>query len=108
MVEQSGPHDVFEAVADPTRRAIIHLLADESLSIAAITAHFTITRTAVNKHLRILMDAGLVSSSKAGRETRYSLHPGPLAQLQEWVSDYERYWDDRLTALRRVVEDDRE
>jgi DNA-binding transcriptional ArsR family regulator len=100
------PHDVFQAVADPTRREIIRLLADEEMPITAIVKHFPITRTAVNKHLHVLKGAGLVSSRKVGRETRYKLIPDPLYQLQQWVSFYERYWDDHLDLLRKYVEND--
>ena len=106
MSAQPPRHDVFAAVADPTRREIIRLLAEQDLSIAAIAGHFPISRTAVTKHLQVLSEAGLLTRRRAGRETRYTLQPGPLADLQRWVSSYERYWDDRLGALRRYVEND--
>lgn len=96
--------DPFQAVADPTRREILHLLAGRQLSIAAIAAHFPISRTAVNKHLRTLVEAGLLSRERAGRESRYRLRAGPLLEIQQWVAQYERYWDDRLESLRRYVE----
>jgi DNA-binding transcriptional ArsR family regulator len=96
--------DVFQAVADGTRREIIHLLAGQDLSIAAIAAKFPISRTAVNKHLHVLEGAGLVSCCRVGRETRYQLQAAPLQEIQQWVSYYERYWDTRLDALREYVE----
>jgi DNA-binding transcriptional ArsR family regulator len=96
--------DVFQAVADHTRREIIHLLAGQNLSIAAIAANFPISRTAVNKHLHVLASAGLVSRQEVGRETRYQLQGEPLQEIQQWVSDYERYWENHLDALREYVE----
>ena len=99
-------YDVFQAVADRTRREMIHLLADQAMSIAAIAGHFPISRTAVNKHLHVLAGAGLLSRRKVGRETRYQLQAEPLHELQEWVSDYERYWESHLESLRKYVETD--
>ncbi len=101
-------YDVFQAVADGTRREIIHLLADRAMSIAAIAANFPISRTAVNKHLHVLTGAGLLSRRKVGRETRYQLQPEPLQELQQWVSYYERYWENHLDSLRKYVETDEE
>ena len=105
---QPRQHDVFEAVADPTRRNIMRMLAGREMPIAAITAQFPITRTAVNKHLHMLMDAGLLRCRKVGRETRYTLRPDPLQEIQQWLSFYERYWEDNLDALRKYVETDGE
>jgi DNA-binding transcriptional ArsR family regulator len=98
-------HDVFQAIADPNRREILKLLAEnDELPIASITSHFPITRTAVNKHLHILSDAGLVRKRKVGRETRYKLQSEPLQELKEWLAYFERYWDNKLEALQRYVE----
>lgn len=106
MGASEAKHDVFQAIADPTRRKILKLLADKELPIATITESFPITRTAVNKHLFVLSEAGLVSSRKIGRETRFSLQPEPLQELKEWLSFFEIYWDNKLTALKRFVESD--
>lgn len=99
-------HDVFQAVADPTRRSLLKLLADKEMSIASITDCFPISRTAVNKHLQVLFDAQLVSSQKVGRETRYKLQPEPLLELQDWLAFFEQYWANRLSALKEYVEAD--
>jgi len=99
-------HDVFQAVADPTRRKMLILLADKEMPIASITEQFPISRTAVNKHLHVLADAGLVQSKKVGRETRYRLQPEPLKELQKWLSFFEKYWADKLSALKEYVESD--
>lgn len=101
-------HDVFQAVADSTRRKMLILLADKEMPIASITEQFPISRTAVNKHLHVLADAGLVQSKKVGRETRYKLQPEPLKELQKWLSFFEKYWADRLSALKEFVENDEE
>jgi DNA-binding transcriptional ArsR family regulator len=104
-VAESG-HDVFQAIADPTRRSLLKLLADKEMSIASITDCYPISRTAVNKHLQVLSDAQLVSSQKVGRETRYRLQPEPLAELQEWLAFFEQYWSNKLLALKDYVEAD--
>lgn len=106
MVTSPSKHDVFQAIADPTRRKLLTLLADKEMPIAAIKEYFPITRTAVNKHLHVLSDAGLVSSQKVGRETRYRLEPEPLVELKQWLSFFEQYWDERLAALKNFVEAD--
>lgn len=99
-------HDVFQAVADPTRRSLLKLLADpgKEMSIVSIVEHFPITRTAVNKHLQVLSEAGLVSNRKVGRETRYKLQPEPLTELQQWLSFFDQYWETKLSALKAYLE----
>lgn len=108
MAAPALKHDVFQAIADPTRRRMLTLLADKEMPIAAISECFPITRTAVNKHLHVLSDAGLVSSKKVGRETRYRLQPEPLAEIKQWLSFFEQYWDEKLFALKMFVESDDE
>ncbi|WP_308634205.1 ArsR/SmtB family transcription factor [Paenibacillus silvisoli] len=100
----SGKHDVFQAIADPTRREVLKLLVDQEMPVTAISGHFPMTRTAVSKHLRILAEAGLVKERKVGRETRYRLETQPLQELKNWLNYYERYWENKLTALQRFVE----
>ncbi|MEH7884364.1 metalloregulator ArsR/SmtB family transcription factor [Bacillus sp. JJ1609] len=106
MGAAEAKHDVFQAIADPTRRQILKLLADKEMPIASITESFPITRTAVNKHLFVLSEAGLVSSRRIGRETRFSLQPEPLQELKEWLSFFELYWDNKLISLKNFVESD--
>lgn len=104
MADPAPKHDVFQAIADPTRRKLLHLLGDEELPVTVISGHFTMSRTAVSKHLRVLADAGLVKDRKVGRETRYRLDPEPLLELKRWLAYYERYWENKLSALKRFVE----
>jgi DNA-binding transcriptional ArsR family regulator len=104
---QSSPkHDVFQAIADPTRRGLLRLLGDRELPVTVISSHFPMTRTAVSKHLRILSEAGLVKERKVGRETRYRLDADPLLELKRWLAFYERYWENKLEVLKRYVESD--
>jgi DNA-binding transcriptional ArsR family regulator len=100
--------DVFQAIADSTRRKMMNMLADKEMPISAITECFPISRTAVNKHLHILTDAGLVRSRRIGRETRYTLQPEPLAELKQWLAFFDQYWENKLLALQEYVEDDHE
>lgn len=104
MPDASPKHDVFEAIADPTRRSLLKLLVDREMPVTVISGHFPISRTAVSKHLRILSEAGLVKERKVGRETRYRLDPEPLMELKRWLAFYERYWENKVQALKRFVE----
>ncbi len=99
-------YDVFQAIADPTRRGVLRLLVERELPVNAISSHFPMTRTAVSKHLRILAEAGLVKERKVGRETRYRLDADPLRELKSWLAFYERFWENKLDALKRYVEAD--
>ncbi len=104
MVNTYHKHDIFQAIADPTRRELLSLLADNEMPVTVISSHFSMSRTAVSKHLHILADAGLVSERKIGRETRYKLQPEPLLELKEWLSYYERFWDKKILTLKTFVE----
>ncbi|WP_438350023.1 ArsR/SmtB family transcription factor [Paenibacillus sp. FA6] len=106
MAESASKHDVFQAIADPTRRRLLHLLGDQEMPVNNLCEHFTMSRTAVSKHLRVLADAGLVEARKVGRETRYRLDPEPLLELKRWLAYYERFWDNKLSMLKRYVESD--
>lgn len=104
MAQSAKKHDVFQAIADPTRREVLKLLSEKELPISEITAHFPMTRTAIAKHLVILSEANLVSGRKVGREKRYRLHPEPLTELKEWLSYYEQFWHNKLSILKHVAE----
>lgn len=96
--------DVFQAVADPTRRELLGLLGDRELPLKDLTGHFPMSRTAVSKHLRILSDAGLVRERKVGRETRYRLNADPLLELKRWLAYFDRFWENKLSLLKHYVE----
>lgn len=106
MAASSAKHDVFQAIADPTRRRLLKLLSNQEMPVNAISEQFPISRTAVSKHLRVLADAGLVKERKVGRETRYKLEAEPLHELKDWLQYFEIFWENKLAALRRFVESD--
>ena len=105
MPEQAAEADVFAAIASPARRALLDALAAGPLAVHDLAAGFSISRPAVSQHLRILKQAALVSEERAGRERRYRLNPAPLRDVQTWLNHYQRFWHDRLAALRDVLED---
>ncbi|MBR8659061.1 MULTISPECIES: ArsR/SmtB family transcription factor [Brevibacillus] len=104
MAAAPSRHDVFQAIADPTRRQLLKLLGDQELPVTVISGHFPMSRTAVSKHLRILAEAGLVKGRKVGRETRYRLDPEPLLAVKQWLAYYERFWENKLAMLKHYVE----
>ncbi|MDR7076979.1 DNA-binding transcriptional ArsR family regulator [Neobacillus niacini] len=104
MSPSAQKHDVFQAIADPTRRKVLKLLAEKELPISEITSHFPMSRTAIAKHLQVLSEAELVSGRKVGREKIYRLHPEPLTELKQWLSFYEKFWENKLSILKHIVE----
>ena len=97
-------HDPFLALADPTRRNILYLLNGRELSIKGIADNFTLSRTAVIKHLVILSDAGLVKKRKKGRESLFILEKQPLQKVVDWIGYFDLYWDEQLRNLKDAVE----
>ncbi len=98
---------IFAALADSTRRDLIFKLAESSPKTATQLAHeFTISRQGIIKHLDLLAKAGLVQSQHLGRETRYSLTPEPLNNVNEWIERIGAVWDARLLRLKAFVEND--
>lgn len=99
--------DVFSAVADPTRREILSMLATKpDMPLYEITDRFPAGRTAISKHLTVLKEAGLVRDRKVGRETRFSFDPTPLKEVRDWVAHYEQFWTERLDDLKSLLEED--
>ena len=95
----------FRAIADPSRRAILDLLAESKRTVTEMLGHFRFSQPALSKHLRILREAGLVRCDVDGRQHRYSLQAEGLRSVAEWVRHYERFWNDRLDALGAVLDD---
>jgi DNA-binding transcriptional ArsR family regulator len=89
----------LEALADPTRRTIVELLASGERSAGEIAAQFETSRPGVSRHLRVLREQGLVRAREDGRLRFYSLDPGPLEELDEWLARYRSFWTNRLDAL---------
>ena len=91
--------EALAALADPTRRRILELLAKRELDAGEIASHFEVSRPAVSRHLRVLREHGLVHSRPDAQRRVYSLDPGPLAEAEEWLRTYRRFWENRLDAL---------
>lgn len=89
----------FEALADPTRRRIVELLADNETSAGELGALFPISQPAISRHLRVLRNAKLVSWRSAGQRRVYRLNPEPLAEVDAWLQRYRRFWSSRLDKL---------
>ncbi|WOV87018.1 metalloregulator ArsR/SmtB family transcription factor [Sporosarcina oncorhynchi] len=107
MSEDKQERDVYVAVADPTRRKLLHLLAEAGeLPLYELTAEFQMGRTAVSKHLAILKEAGLVTVRKVGRETRYQINAAPLQEIKDWVSFYENFWIDKVSQLKKMLSEE--
>lgn len=90
---------VFEALADPTRRRLLELLAAGERSAGELAGEFAISRPGVSRHLRVLRDAGLVRERGDGRRRLYSVDPAPLAEVDAWLERWRGFWDQRLDAL---------
>jgi DNA-binding transcriptional ArsR family regulator len=99
------PDAVFAALADPTRRRVLDVLARHGEGTAtSVAGELPVTRPAVVKHLAVLDRAGLVESRRAGREVRYTVRPQPLETTAHWMLEVARQWDARLAALKRLAE----
>jgi DNA-binding transcriptional ArsR family regulator len=91
--------DVFAALAHPIRRQLLDQLADGGRSVKDLAAPFATTRQAISQHLQILLAAGLVKEHKQGRERVYQLQAQPLAEVEQWLAGYRRFWRGRLGTL---------
>jgi DNA-binding transcriptional ArsR family regulator len=96
--------DVFQAIADPTRRAIIALIALHAMTPNAIAEHFDTSRQAVSKHLRILTECDLISQEQRGREIYYRLEIDKMKEIDEWLEQYRQIWETRFEQLGEVLE----
>jgi DNA-binding transcriptional ArsR family regulator len=95
--------DIFQAVADPTRRAIIVLIAIQAMTPNAIAEHFDTTRQAVSKHLRILTECELVKQEHQGREIYYSLEVNKMKEIDKWIEQFRKIWETRFNQLDKVL-----
>lgn len=95
--------DVFQAIADPTRRAIIGLIALQAMTPNALAQHFDTTRQAVSKHLRILTECQLVRQEQRGREIYYELELQKMKEINKWLGQFRQIWESRFNELDNVL-----
>lgn len=95
--------DVFQAIADPTRRAIINLLAKQSLNLNAVADQFDISRPAISKHIKILTECGLITITRQGRERHCEAHLKKLNEVAHWVEQYQVFWSQKLDSLNNFL-----
>jgi DNA-binding transcriptional ArsR family regulator len=95
--------DVFQAIADPTRRAILLLVASQSMTAGAIAAHFDTARPTVSKHLHILAECELLTQEQNGREMYYHLNPQKMKEIADFVEPFRKMWDDRFNKLEAIM-----
>lgn len=95
--------DVFQAIADPTRRAILSLLVVQAMTPNAIAEHFNSTRQAVSKHIKILSECRLVKQEQSGREIYYHFNPQEMKEVDKWLEPFRARWEDRFNQLNDVL-----
>lgn len=95
--------DVFQAIADPTRRAILVLVATQSMTAGAIASNFDSARPTVSKHLQILTECELLSQEQNGREIHYHLNPNKMKEINDFLEPFRTLWDDRFNKLEQVM-----
>ena len=99
MVTQLARRDVFQAIADPNRRAIISLLSQNKLTLNRVAEHFTISRPAISKHVKLLEECGLINIEQIGRERFCEIKLEKLNEVSDWIEQYRQMWETRLDAL---------
>jgi DNA-binding transcriptional ArsR family regulator len=95
--------DVFQAIADPTRRQIINLIAHESMNLNAIADNFDITRPAISNHIRILHECGIISIEQIGRERYCKVQPENLKEVAEWIGQFQELWEQKLDSFEKYL-----
>jgi len=95
--------DVFQAIADPTRRAILLLVASQSMTAGAIAANFDTARPTVSRHLQILTECELLKQEQNGREVYYHLNPKRMKEIADFIEPFRQLWDDRFNKLESIM-----
>jgi DNA-binding transcriptional ArsR family regulator len=98
--------DIFRAIADPTRRAILTMLAKETLNLNAVAENFKISRPAISKHIKILMECGLVEIEQLGRERYCKAQHDKLDEVSKWIEEYKISWNGKLDDLEKMLDKD--
>jgi DNA-binding transcriptional ArsR family regulator len=95
--------DVFQAIADPTRRAILVLIATHAMTPNALAEHFDTSRQAVSKHIQILTECDLVKQKQTGREIYYQLNPTKMKEIDKWIDQFREVWENKFNQLDKVL-----
>ena len=95
--------DVFQAIADPTRREIIGLIAKQPMTPNHVADHFDVSRQAISKHIQLLTECGLLSLTIQGRDYYYRIQPKKLAEVNDWLEPYRTLWEDRFDAIDNLL-----
>lgn len=106
MPATAAKSDVYRAVADPTRRAILDRLRAGQAPVNELAAGFRMSRPAVSKHLRVLREARLVQEHRDGRQRMYRVNPAPLNDIAQWLEGYRAFWQTSLDNLKTLIESD--
>ncbi|WP_019507851.1 helix-turn-helix transcriptional regulator [Pleurocapsa sp. PCC 7319] len=105
MSRTASSADVFAAIADPTRRAILDLLRQGEQPVKQIAQPFAMSLPAISQHLSVLCEVGLITQRREGRQRFYRLNPEPLRQVSDWVNHYQQFWQEKLDVLCDYLED---
>jgi len=97
--------DVFQAIADPTRREIIRMIATQTLNLNSVADKFDISRPAISKHIKILTECGLIIINQKGRERHCEANLRKLNEVSDWVEQYKKFWTQKLDALENYLEE---
>jgi DNA-binding transcriptional ArsR family regulator len=97
--------DIFQAIADPTRRNILSLIASKPMTPNSIAEHFDTTRQAVSKHIRILTECEAIAQQKTGRTIYYHFNPKRMKEIDHWLEPFRQHWEDRYDQLDKILKD---
>lgn len=97
--------DVFQAIADPTRREIITLIANKSLTPNAVADNFGVSRQAISKHIRILTECGIIVINQQGRERYCYIQPKKLNEVEDWLAGFRKLWEHKFNKLDNILEE---
>lgn len=95
--------DIFQAIADPTRRAILVMIASQAMTPNALADHFDMSRQAVSKHIQVLADCDLLLQEKNGREIHYHFNPDKMKEIDHWLEQFRKQWTDKFEQLDEVL-----
>lgn len=101
---QARRRDVFQAIADPTRRDIINLVATRPLNLNAIAENFSVSRPAISQHIKVLTECGLIVIRQQGRERFCEVRLQPLGEVADWIAPYQQAWEERFQAMDGLLE----